>query len=101
MRLILACALALAGTSVAALEVDESEFVFVSDLAARGFDPFATSAVGNASFGMTDGSDLYMCFLADSSELQAKRQAVLLAELRGTNQDRTVPNIPIVCILTQ
>jgi hypothetical protein len=57
-----------------AIEVGQSDFTFVSDLAAQGFTPFATSASGNASFGMTDGTDLYLCFIADNLEAQAERQ---------------------------
>ena len=84
-----------------AIEVGQSEFVFASDLSQRGFTPFASSASGNAAFGMTDGSDLYLCFIADNLEAQAMRQQVLIAEINGEGPDRTVPNIPVVCILTQ
>jgi hypothetical protein len=85
----------------AAIEVGEADFTFVSDLSAQGFTPFATSASGNASFGMTDGTDLYICYIADNLEAQAQRQQVLIAEIGGEGPDRTVPNIPVVCVLTQ
>jgi hypothetical protein len=84
-----------------AIEIGQSDFTFVSDLAAQGFTPFATSASGNASFGMTDGTDLYLCFIADNLEAQAERQQALIAEINGENPDRSVPNIPVVCVLTQ
>ena len=86
---------------VHAIDVGQSEFVFVSDLSAQGFTPFATSASGNATFGMTNGSDLYLCFIADNLEAQATRQQALIAEINGEGPDRTVPNIPVVCILAQ
>jgi hypothetical protein len=84
-----------------AIDVGTSEYVFVSDLTERGFTPFATSASGNASFGMTDGTDLYLCFIADNLEAQAVRQQALIAEISGDGTDRTVPNIPVVCVMTQ
>lgn len=97
------CTLALMLAPVAgqAIEVGESEFRFVSDLAQAGFAPFGTSASGNASFGMTDGADLYLCFIADNLTAQAERQQVLIAEIAGEEPDRSLPNIPVVCILTQ
>jgi hypothetical protein len=50
---------------------------------------------------MTNGTDLYLCFIADNLEAQAARQQALIAEIGGEGPDRTVPNIPVVCILTQ
>jgi hypothetical protein len=87
--------------AASAIDVGAAEFVFVSELTDRGFAPFATSAAGNASFGMTDGTDLYLCFIADNLEAQAERQQALIAEIAGAGADRTVPNIPVVCVLTQ
>jgi hypothetical protein len=86
---------------VSALEVGESDFRFASDLSSEGFTPFATSGAGNTIFGMQRGTDQHLCFIADQSDDQAQRQRVLLAELAGEEPDRTVPNIPVVCILTQ
>ena len=85
----------------AAIDVGQAEYRFVAELSAEGFTPFATSASGNASFGMTNGTDLYLCFIADNLEAQAERQQALIAEINGEGPDRTVPNIPVVCILTQ
>ncbi|WP_298857324.1 hypothetical protein [uncultured Sulfitobacter sp.] len=82
-------------------EVGESEFRFSSDLALEGFTPFATSASGSAIYGMRRDTDQYLCFIADQGDDQAERQRVLLAELAGEKPQRTVPNIPVVCILTQ
>ncbi len=100
-RLAAALAFALVPSVAMAIEVGESDFVFVSDLANQGFVPFAASASGNATFGMTNGTDLYLCFIADNLEAQAERQQALIAEINGENPDRSVPNIPVVCILTQ
>ena len=82
-------------------EVGESDFRFSSDLALEGFTPFATSASGNVIYGMRRETDQYLCFIADQGDDQAERQRVLLAELAGEKPQRTVPNIPVVCILTQ
>ena len=84
-----------------ALEVGQADFVFVSDLSSQGFTPFAVSSSGNASFGMTNGTDLYLCFIADNPDAQSARQQALIAEINGERPDRSVPNIPVVCILTQ
>jgi hypothetical protein len=45
---------------------------------------------------MTDGTDLYLCFIADNLEAQVERR--LIAEIIGENPDRSVPNIPVVCV---
>lgn len=87
--------------SAFAFEIGESEFVYSSDLAMRGFVPFATSSTGNASYGMTDGEALYLCFIMDQPVAQAERKQTLIAEVAGQLPDRRVPNIPIVCVLTQ
>lgn len=50
---------------------------------------------------MTDGKDFYLCFLADSRDVQAQRSQALIDEFGGKSPDRTVPNIPVVCVLTQ
>ncbi|WP_299558000.1 hypothetical protein [uncultured Sulfitobacter sp.] len=102
MRFALAlAALASSAVAVHALEVGEGAFRFSSDLSAEGFTPFATSGSGSAIYGMRRDTQQYLCFIADQGDDQAERQRVLLAELAGENPDRTVPNIPVVCILTQ
>lgn len=102
-RVCLLSAFALGASAIAAVafEVERSDFVFSSDLANDGFTPFATSGSGSAIYGMRRDTDLYLCFLADQGDDQAERQRVLLAELAGEAPQRTVPNIPVVCILTQ
>lgn len=101
MRAPVIAALASAGCSVLAYEPGQSEYAFFSDLAARGFEPFGTGGSGNTLYGMTDGSDIYLCFLFDTPEDQAARQTALLAELAGEASSRTIPNIPVVCVMTQ
>lgn len=81
--------------------VASSEFSYVSDLAAEGYMLFATCASGNATFGMMKDQDMYLFFIADTSEMQVQRQQVLLSEISGENPTRVVPNIPVLCILTQ
>jgi len=100
-RALAAILLALTPVAASAIDVGDADFVFVSDLAAQGFSPFATSNSGNATFRMTDGIDLYLCFIADNSQAQAERQQALIAEIMGEGIGRTVPNIPVVCVLTQ
>ena len=95
----LAAALCLAAPAMA--DIAENPFRSVSDLAAEGFTPFAVSNAGNASFGMMHEADLYLCFIADRLTAQSRRQAVLMAEIGGENPDPTVPNIPVLCIMTQ
>ncbi|MGY9049356.1 MAG: hypothetical protein ACKVKF_20510 [Rhodobacterales bacterium] len=95
-----AVALLLAGQAVAK-DIGVSDFAYASELSEEGYEPFATSGAGNALFGMKRDTDLYLCFLADEPAASAQRQGVLVAEVNGTNPDREVPNIPVVCVLTQ
>ena len=74
---------------------------FSSDLTKRGFSPFATSSAIHSIFGMTDGESLYLCFSVDQPAEQMQRRQTLIAEVEGQSPDRTVPNIPVVCVLTQ
>ena len=93
--------LACSGAAVSALEVGTSEYRFASELSADGFAPFGTGGSGNTLFGMSNGSDIYLCFLLDTPADQGKRQTALLAELDGSAADRAIPNIPVVCVMTQ
>lgn len=88
-------------TPAAAFQIGSSEFVYSSDLMAQGYEVFSTSGVGNAIFGMKKDTDLYICFIADRGENQAMRQTILIEELAGNQPNRTIPNIPVICILTQ
>ena len=96
---VLAGGIAALGAS-AAPEVGRSDFVYVSDLAAAGYEPFAVSGAG-ALFGMKSGADMYLCFSLDTEDAAAERREVLLQELAGTLAARALPNLPVVCILTQ
>ena len=84
-----------------AVEVGTSDYVFVSELSERGFTPFGTGGAARELFGMTDGSEIYLCFLLDTPEDQSARQSALIAELQGAAETRTIPNIPVVCVMTQ
>ena len=81
-----------------AQDITESEFRFVSDLASDGFEPFAASSTGKASFGMKRGNQIYLCFLADTPILSRNRSQVLTQALRDEEATRILPNIPVVCI---
>ncbi len=86
--------------SANAMDVGRSDYVFSSDLALQGFEPFAATT-GNAVYGMKKGADMYLCFIADNGDFANERQAKLLAEIKGEALARDVPNIPVVCVLTQ
>ena len=101
---LVALAALLAGPALAgdpADEIGEAPFRAVSALAAEGFTPFAVSQAGNASFGMMRDEQMYLCFIADRTDTQARRQTVLMAFINGQDPDPTVPNIPLLCIQTQ
>ena len=97
----IACLAVALAPMVQALEVGQSDYVFSSDLASQGFIPFGTGGVAGDLFGMSKGSEIYLCFLLDTPEDQSARQSALIAELQGNAQSRTIPNIPVVCVLTQ
>lgn len=78
-----------------------SDYRFVSDLVTEGFTPFGTGGASRDLFGMTNGADIYLCFLLDSPEDQSARQSALIAELQGGGDSQAVPNIPVVCVMTQ
>ncbi len=92
-------ALALGGAALA--ETGRSDFVFLSDLLLRGFTPVPVASAGNASLAVMQGTDLYLCFIADDATNAAARQKTIIAELNGETPDREVANIPVVCVLTQ
>lgn len=98
---VLAACIASFPLGASALDVGESDFVWVSDLAIAGFQPFAVSSSAKASFGMKRDTDMYLCFLADNQENQEARRDVLIASLQDNNASRTMPNIPVACILAQ
>lgn len=99
-RLASVAVMLLAGQAVSA-ETGRLDVVFSTDLVVQGFAPFATSGAGNATFGMKRETDMHLRFIAYEPAAAAKRQQVLVAELNGTNPDWEVPNIPVVCVLTQ
>ena len=69
--------------SASAFEIGESEHVFSGDLAKRGFVPSAVSSTTGASFGMTDGEALYLCFRVDQPADQMRRRKTLIEEGAG------------------
>lgn len=98
---VVAVSYALIAPCVSALEVGRSHFQFASDLANEGFEPFATSSVGKAMFGMKKDHDMYLCFSADTEDHAAERREKILAYLRDGSTDRVLPNIAVVCVLVQ
>lgn len=72
----------------------------VAVLVAEGHESVPASGA-NAVFGLRGDAGIYMCFLADTPELQSERQARILEILSGDAEDREVPNIPLVCVLTE
>ena len=84
-----------------AMEVGRNDFAFASELAAEGFEPFPASSTARSLFGMKKGSDMHLCFIADTKPRQKERQETLLAYLGGSSAERDVPNIQVVCVLVQ
>lgn len=84
-----------------AMEVGRGDFAFVSELVAKGFEPFPASSVANSIFGMKKGSDMYLCFIADTKPRQKERQETLLAYLGRSSSERDLPNIQVACVLIQ
>jgi hypothetical protein len=87
-------------------EVGRSDMRTVAVLVAEGHESVPASGA-NAVFGLrgdagiySGDAGIYMCFLADTPELQSERQARILAVLSGDAEDREIPNIPLVCVLT-
>lgn len=83
--------------TAAALEANRGEFAYVSELAAEGFEPFGTSGVGKTVFGMKKGGEIFLCFLADTLDFAAERQATLQAFMQGTSTERDMPTLPVIC----
>lgn len=94
------CFITLSSTANA-LDVGENDFAWASELAEAGFKPFAVSSTAKASFGMMREMEMYMCFLADNKEDQAVRREKLLANMQDAEASRTLPNIPLACVLVQ
>jgi hypothetical protein len=94
-------ALALIAGMGQAQTVEESEFKYLAELAEAGFEPFALSSSASASFGMKQGAEMYLCFLADTGELVAQRQAVIGAALQAADAPRRLPNFLVTCIQAQ
>lgn len=90
----------IAAPAAAQIDPGRSEFRYVSELLAEGYEPVAASGVG-ALFGMTDGAELFLCFPLDTPEALAERQQVLLDEIAGGGEGRELPNIAVACVLTQ
>lgn len=99
--MIAACVIGMPAVPAMAIEPEENDFVFVSDLLARGFTPFGTSGTSEEMFGMTDGAEIYICHSVDSRKARSPRQDTLDAEMANESPDRSVPNIAIACVLTQ
>lgn len=86
----------------AAAEPGRADYATSADLVAAGAEPFAVSGVGNAIYGLRRDRDLYLCFIADTPQAQSERQQKLLAEIAGgATDDRSVPSIPVLCVMTQ
>ena len=105
MRILVAVAVAATGLATAAWaqqsEIGTGEFAYVSELLSRGFEPFGVGGTQQFAFGMSDGEDLYVCLPADTEEMAAERRDALVAAIRDGAESRTLPNLPMACILTQ
>ena len=100
-RIALAVICFAASAAQAQLQVGQSDFIYSSELMSQGFEPFSTSGVGQSLYGLRRGNALYLCFLADQPDFQETRQQTIMAQISGEAEARTVPNVPVVCVLTQ
>ena len=91
--------LALAGP-LSAQDQTFSQFRKLSSLAEEGFETIPAQG-GGAVFGMRKEADIYLCFLDDKPTLQAERQRVISENSSGDSENRTLPNIPVVCVKTE
>lgn len=101
LRILLVVIVSVFPASAFSQQVETSNFAYASELAINGFQPFPVSSVANASFGMMNEADMYICFIADTPEKQKKRQKVIIAALKDDAKSRELPNIDFVCILVQ
>ncbi|SIO27897.1 hypothetical protein SAMN05444722_1166 [Rhodovulum sp. ES.010] len=84
-----------------AAEVGSNPYRYSSELVVEGAVPFATSGAGQAIYGLRKDDALYLCFIADRPTDQNVRQKVLVAEIMGEAGQKSVPNIPVLCVMTQ
>ncbi len=78
----------------------EAEFRRLDELIAEDYQTVPATG-GGTVFGMRGPDDLFLCFLADTPDMQAERQKVILGALKDDKAERTVPNIPLVCVKTE
>lgn len=100
-RVFAALAIFFSPAVVWAVEVGVNDFIYSADLMRDGATPFPVTGAANAIYGLQKGTDLYLCFVADDAERQQVRQTILLAELNGEGNTRRLPNIPVICVMTQ
>ena len=82
-------------------DLETSEFQFSSELAAQGAEIVPASGAGGSVYGMRLEDEVWLCFLADVPDDQAVRQRVIVGAMGVEAAERSLPNIPVVCILTQ
>ena len=82
-------------------DLETSEFQFSSELAAQGAEIVPASGAGGSVYGMRLEDEVWLCFLADVPDDQAVRQRVIVGAMGEEAAERALPNIPVVCILTQ
>lgn len=98
----LACAaMAVIATPAASQKIEKAPFYFASELAAKGFEPFALGDVAKTLFGMRQGAEIYMCFYADNERLRKERADVIEKVFKDPNHPRDIPAIPVVCAPVQ
>ena len=89
------------GSAPPGFSLGSSEFAFISDLIAEGGEIVPASGAGGSVWGVRREDDVYLCFLADVPDAQERRQGVIVGAMGDEAAPRELPNIPVVCILTQ
>ncbi|ETX14578.1 hypothetical protein OCH239_02875 [Roseivivax halodurans JCM 10272] len=96
LRAILVATFAFAGPLLAQ-DQNLSQFRNLSSLAEEGFETIPVQG-GGAVFGMRKAAEIYLCYLEDKPALRADRQRVISEYSSGQSENRTLPNVPVVCV---
>ncbi len=78
--------------------IERSNAKTLKELFNQGYTTIPTSGAAKEIFGMQRGKEVYLCFLADTEELQKERQKILLDYIDDSEKTREVPNIPLICV---
>ncbi len=92
--------LGLLGASMGFAQESSQAYTF-QQLVELGFEPFEVNGHDLLITGMKKDQDFYSCWLADTPEKNAERQAALLGYMQNGGQLPEVPNISLLCVKTE